>query len=179
LVKPSSGLSILLAFAAVLLFVIWSARSHQATISANVGLLLIRLGISSDVAGSSWMPEVGLEALELYAVPLRSASDRHWRARRAGHLAMDTPTMLRALSSGTLRPCHRFGGVGRNPILAPRKSRYPTCEICGSAPVRFALPAQPVDATPSSALTRQCLRRRSIRLAVLGQKRAGVAFRLV
>jgi hypothetical protein len=30
---------------------------------SHSGLLLIRLGISSDVAGSSWMPEVGLEAL--------------------------------------------------------------------------------------------------------------------
>jgi hypothetical protein len=38
------------------------------------------------------------------------------------------------------------------------------------------VPAQPVDATPSSALIRQCFRRRTICLAVLGQNLARAAF---
>jgi len=39
--------------------------------------------------------------------------------------------------------------------------------------------AQPVDATPSSALIRRCFRGRTVRLAVLGQDLARTAFRLV
>src|ERR1700691_1587226 len=44
--------------------------------------------------------------------------------------------------------------------------------------VRLRVPAQPVDATPSSALIRQCLPGRTICLAVLGQNLARAAFRL-
>src|SRR5271167_2878783 len=45
--------------------------------------------------------------------------------------------------------------------------------------VRLLLPAQPVDATPSSTLIRQCLRGRTNCLAVLDQNPARAAFRLV
>jgi hypothetical protein len=41
LVKPSSGLTVLLTLAAVLLFVTWSAQSHHATIPDNVALTLV------------------------------------------------------------------------------------------------------------------------------------------
>jgi hypothetical protein len=44
--------------------------------------------------------------------------------------------------------------------------------------VRLALPAEPVDATPSSALIRQCLRGRTIYLAALGQNLTEAACRL-
>jgi hypothetical protein len=43
----------------------------------------------------------------------------------------------------------------------------------------LTLPAQPVDATPSSALIRECLRGRTICLAVLDQNLARAAFRPV
>jgi hypothetical protein len=45
--------------------------------------------------------------------------------------------------------------------------------------VRLRLPAQPVDATPSSALIRQNLRGRTAYLAVLRQNPSRAAFRLV
>jgi len=41
------------------------------------------------------------------------------------------------------------------------------------------LPTQPVDATPSSVLIRQCLRGTTICLAVLGQNPARAPFRLI
>jgi len=43
----------------------------------------------------------------------------------------------------------------------------------------LTLPAQPVNATPSSALVRQCFRGRTVRFAVLGQNLAKAAFLLV
>jgi hypothetical protein len=45
--------------------------------------------------------------------------------------------------------------------------------------VRLMLPAQPVDATPSSALIRQCFGGRTICLALLDQNPARAAFLLV
>ena len=45
--------------------------------------------------------------------------------------------------------------------------------------VRLALPAQPVDATPSNQLIRQYFPWRTDLLAVLGQNLARVAFRLI
>src|SRR5580658_1542774 len=46
----------------------------------------------------------------------------------------------------------------------------PTTRTCVRVNVRLMLPAQPVGATPSTALIRQCLRGRTICLGVLGQK---------
>jgi hypothetical protein len=45
--------------------------------------------------------------------------------------------------------------------------------------VLYSLPAQPVDATPSSALIRQCFRERTSSLASFGQNLAWAAFLLV
>jgi hypothetical protein len=45
--------------------------------------------------------------------------------------------------------------------------------------VRLRVPAQPVNATPSSALIRQCLRGRTVCLATLSQNLARAAFRPV
>ena len=63
------------------------------------------------------------------------------------------------------------------PLAHALHSGIASCVDEGSA--RITLPAQPVGATPSSALIRECFRGRTVYLAVLGQIVARAAFLLV
>jgi hypothetical protein len=70
--------------------------------------------------------------------------------------------------------------IGRmfTPILSTSPAAKSDCASSPILNVRLRVPAQPVDATPSSALTRRCLRGRTICLVVLDQDPASAAFRL-
>jgi hypothetical protein len=73
---------------------------------------------------------------------------------------------------------HNVRSIAREASAAPAakfKSRYRLIEAAHHFSAKV-LPAQPVDATLSSALIRRCFRARTLHLAALGENLARAAF---
>ena len=81
---------------------------------------------------------------------------------------------MQSVKENRARPLFRVSGE-----VCSEKAQNELDRVSIVRDVRLRVPAQPVDATPSSALIRQCFRGRAICLAVLDQELARAVFRLV